>query len=54
MARGTPFLKARGAPGALHYARRRGVAPVKARLEELSRKYGDHFKPAQGWSKLEG
>ncbi len=48
---GAGFAPFRGGP--LRYARQRGVAEVKARLEELSRKYGDRFKPAQGWSKLE-
>ena len=48
---GAGFAPFRGGP--LRYARRRGVAEVKARLEELSRKYGDRFKPAEGWSKLE-
>lgn len=48
---GAGFAPFRGGP--LHYARRRGVAEVKAKLEELSLKYGERFKPAAGWSKLE-
>jgi 3-hydroxyacyl-CoA dehydrogenase / enoyl-CoA hydratase / 3-hydroxybutyryl-CoA epimerase len=48
---GAGFAPFRGGP--LRYARQRGVAQVKARLEDLSRKYGDRFKPAEGWSKLE-
>ncbi|MDG2529041.1 3-hydroxyacyl-CoA dehydrogenase NAD-binding domain-containing protein [Caulobacter endophyticus] len=49
---GAGFAPFRGGP--LHYARRRGVGEVKARLEELAGKYGERFKPAAGWSKLEG
>ena len=48
---GAGFAPFRGGP--LHYARGRGVAEVKARLEDLSRKYGERFAPAAGWSKLE-
>lgn len=48
---GAGFAPFRGGP--LHYARQRGVAEVKARLEDLSRKYGERFRPAEGWSKLE-
>lgn len=49
---GAGFAPFRGGP--LHHARQRGVAEVKARLEELAVKYGERFKPAAGWSKLEG
>jgi 3-hydroxyacyl-CoA dehydrogenase/enoyl-CoA hydratase/3-hydroxybutyryl-CoA epimerase len=49
---GAGFAPFRGGP--LHYARQRGVAEVKARLEELAGKYGERFKPTAGWSKLEG
>lgn len=47
---GAGFAPFRGGP--LHYARARGVEEVKARLEDLSRKYGERFAPAAGWSKL--
>lgn len=47
---GAGFAPFRGGP--LHYARARGVGEVKARLEDLSRKYGERFAPAAGWSKL--
>ncbi len=49
---GAGFAPFRGGP--LHYARQRGVAQVKARLEDLAGQYGERFKPAAGWSKLEG
>lgn len=48
---GAGFAPFRG--GSPRYARQRGVAEVKARLEELSRKYGECFRPTEGWSKLE-
>ena len=48
---GAGFAPFRGGP--LNYARQRGVAEVKVRLEELAGKYGERFKPAAGWSKLE-
>lgn len=48
---GAGFAPFRGGP--LRYARQRGVAEVKARLEDLARKYGERFRPAEGWSKLE-
>jgi 3-hydroxyacyl-CoA dehydrogenase/enoyl-CoA hydratase/3-hydroxybutyryl-CoA epimerase len=48
---GAGFAPFRGGP--LRYARQRGVADVKARLEALAAKYGERFRPAAGWSKLE-
>jgi 3-hydroxyacyl-CoA dehydrogenase/enoyl-CoA hydratase/3-hydroxybutyryl-CoA epimerase len=48
---GAGFAPFRGGP--LNYARQRGVADVKARLEALADKYGERFRPAAGWSKLE-
>ncbi|NQE61243.1 3-hydroxyacyl-CoA dehydrogenase NAD-binding domain-containing protein [Caulobacter sp. RHG1] len=48
---GAGFAPFRGGP--LHYARQRGVAQVKAKLEDLARKYGERFQPSEGWSKLE-
>jgi len=48
---GAGFAPFRGGP--LHYAKQRGVEEVKARLAQLEAKYGERFKPAAGWSKLE-
>jgi 3-hydroxyacyl-CoA dehydrogenase/enoyl-CoA hydratase/3-hydroxybutyryl-CoA epimerase len=47
---GTGFAPFRGGP--LHYARRRGVATVVARLEELAARHGPRFRPDAGWSTL--
>ncbi len=46
----TGFAPFRGGP--LHYARARGIAAVTARLEELSRRYGERFRPDPGWQQL--
>jgi len=47
---GAGFAPFRGGP--LTYARKRGVAAVVARLEELASKYGPRFKPDSGWSNV--
>jgi 3-hydroxyacyl-CoA dehydrogenase / enoyl-CoA hydratase / 3-hydroxybutyryl-CoA epimerase len=46
----TGFAPFRGGP--LQYARARGIANVTARLEELSRRYGERFRPDPGWQQL--
>ena len=43
----TGFAPFRGGP--LQYARQRGIANVKSRLEELARRYGERFRPDPGW-----
>ncbi|MBO9544628.1 3-hydroxyacyl-CoA dehydrogenase NAD-binding domain-containing protein [Caulobacter sp.] len=48
---GAGFAPFRGGP--LHYARQRGVGDVKAKLDALAGQYGERFRPAEGWSKLE-
>jgi 3-hydroxyacyl-CoA dehydrogenase/enoyl-CoA hydratase/3-hydroxybutyryl-CoA epimerase len=47
---GTGFAPFRGGP--LHYARSRGVANVVARLDELAARYGERFRPDEGWVSL--
>jgi 3-hydroxyacyl-CoA dehydrogenase/enoyl-CoA hydratase/3-hydroxybutyryl-CoA epimerase len=49
---GTGFAPFRGGP--LHYARRRGVADVVARLRELEARHGARFRPDEGWQRLVG
>ncbi len=44
---GTGFAPFRGGP--IEYARSEGVDKLKARLEQLARRYGDRFKPKSGW-----
>jgi 3-hydroxyacyl-CoA dehydrogenase / enoyl-CoA hydratase / 3-hydroxybutyryl-CoA epimerase len=44
---GTGFAPFRGGP--LNYARARGVAVVVARLKELAARYGERFRPDEGW-----
>ncbi len=44
---GTGFAPFRGGP--LHYARSRGVAEVRSRLEKFAMEYGERFRPADGW-----
>jgi 3-hydroxyacyl-CoA dehydrogenase/enoyl-CoA hydratase/3-hydroxybutyryl-CoA epimerase len=46
----TGFAPFRGGP--LQYAKERGIANVTARLEELSRRYGERFRPDPGWQQL--
>jgi 3-hydroxyacyl-CoA dehydrogenase / enoyl-CoA hydratase / 3-hydroxybutyryl-CoA epimerase len=43
----TGFAPFRGGP--LQYARRRGVAEVVKRLNELAERYGERFRPDAGW-----
>jgi 3-hydroxyacyl-CoA dehydrogenase/enoyl-CoA hydratase/3-hydroxybutyryl-CoA epimerase len=47
---GCGFAPFRGGP--LTYARKRGVAAVVTRLEELAKRYGSRFTPDIGWSNL--
>lgn len=47
---GTGFAPFRGGP--LTYARARGVADVRARLEQLAQHHGGRFRPDQGLSDL--
>ena len=47
---GTGFAPFRGGP--IHYARRRGIAAVVARLEELAAAHGPRFRPDPGWARL--
>ncbi len=47
---GTGFAPFRGGP--LNYARNRGVDDVIASLNALADKYGEHFRPNPGFSKL--
>lgn len=44
---GTGFAPFRGGP--IQYARSEGVDQLKARLEQLAQRYGDRFKPKNGW-----
>jgi 3-hydroxyacyl-CoA dehydrogenase/enoyl-CoA hydratase/3-hydroxybutyryl-CoA epimerase len=44
---GTGFAPFRGGP--LHYARSRGVAEIRSRLEKFAMEYGERFRPADGW-----
>ncbi len=46
----TGFAPFRGGP--LHYARRRGVADIRATLERLAAQYGPRFAPDPGWDRL--
>ena len=45
---GTGFAPFRGGP--IQYIRSEGVKTIKARLEELARRYGKRFKPKPGWN----
>jgi 3-hydroxyacyl-CoA dehydrogenase/enoyl-CoA hydratase/3-hydroxybutyryl-CoA epimerase len=47
---GAGFAPFRGGP--LHYARQRGAADIKAKLEALAQAHGDRFKPDAGWDSL--
>ncbi len=44
---GTGFAPFRGGP--IQYARSEGVDKLKAKLEQLARRYGDRFRPKNGW-----
>jgi 3-hydroxyacyl-CoA dehydrogenase/enoyl-CoA hydratase/3-hydroxybutyryl-CoA epimerase len=44
---GAGFAPFRGGP--LQYARNRGIEAVIARLRELQRRYGERFRPDDGW-----
>lgn len=45
---GTGFAPFRGGP--VNYAKARGIANVRERMDELAAKYGDRFKADSGWS----
>lgn len=45
---GTGFAPFRGGP--MNYAHKRGYDDIKKRLESLSEKYGERFKPDEGWN----
>jgi 3-hydroxyacyl-CoA dehydrogenase/enoyl-CoA hydratase/3-hydroxybutyryl-CoA epimerase len=47
---GTGFAPFRGGP--IRYARDRGLAEVESTLRALADKYGDRFRPHEGWSAL--
>ncbi len=47
---GTGFAPFRGGP--THYARARGVDDVKRSLSELENRYGERFRPDDGWDEL--
>ena len=47
---GAGFAPFRGGP--LHYARQRGAADIKARLNALAQARGERFKPDAGWDSL--
>ena len=47
---GTGFAPFRGGP--LKYARDRGLTEIQQVLGELSEKYGERFRPHDGWSEL--
>ena len=44
---GTGFAPFRGGP--IQYARSEGIDKLKVRLEQLARRYGDRFRPKNGW-----
>ena len=46
----TGFAPFRGGP--LQYAKSRGVALIRQRLEELQKSYGERFRPDPGWDGL--
>ncbi len=47
---GTGFAPFRGGP--INYARERGIAEVRGRLENLAAEHGERFAPHAGWSAL--
>ena len=44
---GTGFAPFRGGP--IQYVRSQGVDALKSKLQELAQRYGDRFKPKNGW-----
>ena len=46
----TGFAPFRGGP--LQYAKTRGISQIVERLNELSKRYGERFRPDAGWSRL--
>lgn len=48
---GTGFAPFRGGP--LCYARHRGIASIRSRLEELAGRHGERFTPARGWQQID-
>ncbi len=47
---GTGFAPFRGGP--MHYLKKRGIEACLNRLEALTQRYGERFKPAEGWEGL--
>ena len=47
---GTGFAPFRGGP--LKYARDRGIAEIRARLDEFTEKYGVRYKAHPGWDEF--
>jgi 3-hydroxyacyl-CoA dehydrogenase/enoyl-CoA hydratase/3-hydroxybutyryl-CoA epimerase len=47
---GTGFAPFRGGP--INYARERGLEAVQAALGDLAERYGERFRPHEGWSNL--
>jgi 3-hydroxyacyl-CoA dehydrogenase/enoyl-CoA hydratase/3-hydroxybutyryl-CoA epimerase len=47
---GAGFAPFRGGP--IQYARQTGFEAVRAKLEELEQRYGERFKPVEGWDHL--
>ena len=46
----TGFAPFRGGP--MHYAKSRGTAEIRTRLEELAAAHGERFSPDRGWSEI--
>ncbi|HEY9057643.1 MAG TPA: 3-hydroxyacyl-CoA dehydrogenase family protein, partial [Aurantimonas sp.] len=49
---GTGFAPFRGGP--IHYAKKRGIDEIVARLKALADKHGPRFQPDAGWDQLMG
>jgi 3-hydroxyacyl-CoA dehydrogenase/enoyl-CoA hydratase/3-hydroxybutyryl-CoA epimerase len=47
---GTGFAPFTGGP--IHYARQRGFAAVRNKLDVLAKRFGTHFTPHPGWQKF--
>ncbi len=48
---GTGFAPFRGGP--IHYIRETGIDRLRQRLEEFERRFGDRFRPDEGWGLIE-
>ena len=49
---GTGFAPFRGGP--IHYAKKRGVGDIVAKMNKLREKHGERFTPDAGWDRLKG